>query len=668
MTELVNGLDTETIRGYCKLISTHIHKKLVNSFEEICSFLIYGYERGKFMTWNLGFDAQAILKYLPAETLIELYDNNDIEYGEYKVLYIPRKLLKLTHNKHIATIYDLAQYFEKEPLDKVAANYLNDKKHHNIKVMNFKNHQLDWSEERLLSLLQDPELQAYCIQDAILVKNLGDLLLNSIYETLNLHPTSFTSSARLGELKTIDWLIENNDVRQAKYSKATKHHKQWDLKYDQWGDPKMKPNYPYFNPKTLVGKYATIATRGGLFLTMQRGHFNEVTDLDIASAYPNSLRNFPNWSNGDFIEIYSNKDVLNSDYYGWIYAKFNCKWIPFDTNKHEIFVDNIDGIDVNIQVPNKLIVYPTGEREQFITLAEYLFMKQYQFPCNIIHGYIWRHNLDKQQHINPFGWIDNIFILKQKSKKGTMVYLLCKIAMNGAYGKTIQIIGKWKPIYNPFYGSYTTAETRIQVTKFILDNNLESKLINIATDGVLLNGKFNLPSQYLDKSNLGGWSVDHYNEAYVMGNGMLMLLNKDKNGNEQINSRMRGISQNRNLDVRTWMQHRQNISSDIFVPPKLIQSDIERKDLSNEDLGRIIPGKWSGRPLSLAESLIHYKVLKEKFGYERKEGMNIWTKIFRKFNINADRKMHWPENLTFGDILNNTYTGIPLTVTEARNL
>jgi hypothetical protein len=59
------GLDTETINGYARIIATSQEYININSFDEILDFLFdYKYNDSTFMLWNLRYDVQSIIKYL----------------------------------------------------------------------------------------------------------------------------------------------------------------------------------------------------------------------------------------------------------------------------------------------------------------------------------------------------------------------------------------------------------------------------------------------------------------------------------------------------------------------------------------------------------------------------------------------------------------------------
>jgi hypothetical protein len=275
------------------------------------------------------------------------------------------------------------------------------------------------------------------------------------------------------------------------------------------------------------------------------------------------------------------------------------------------------------------IFYPDGKREQFITLAEYYFMKKYKFPCKIIGGYVWVQNKDVYK--NPFAWISTIYDYKTEIKrtmgkeaKKNMNYLQCKIGMNGAYGKTVQKTGDRRPLFNPFYGSYITAGCRLKIASFILDNKYENKVLNIATDGILLEGNMNHPSS----EKLGEWEVNHYDSALIIGNGMLQL-----NDSKGIHSKLRGITNKTDVNIKQLLTDNKDKSEYLF----------EKK-----------------RPLHLGEMLIHNKAFKY-------EDLNRFISFGRCMKVNADKKRNWPQLSNFNEFLNGQYKGKKWTIEEIGN-
>jgi hypothetical protein len=263
-------------------------------------------------------------------------------------------------------------------------------------------------------------------------------------------------------------------------------------------------------------------------------------------------------------------------------------------------------------------------------------MKKYGYTCELICGFIWKQYQDK--YPNPFGWIKEIYNKKTEIKrkltaegkdtKKDMNYLMCKIGMNGSYGKTVQTMGEVRPMFNQYYGSYITALTRIQVASFIIDNKLEDKVLNLATDGILFDGIYNFSSS----EELGEMEINFYDSALLLGNGMQQLNKIGKDGKVKVSSRLRGVSSDHKFDIWTELK--------------------TRGELSSYD-------KIKRRPLHLGEALMHYKIFKEE-----DDLINTFISFGRKLDVNADTKRKWKQFKNFGELLNTQIKGERWTVKE----
>jgi len=613
------AIDTETIKGKPILICTPTRSLIFpKTFEEIVVFLITtkSHDAHHIWTFNLTYDATGILKFLPFENLKEIYETNETIYNDIKVFFIPGKLFSVSHNHNKATLVDAAQFFA-STLDMAGKTFLDEGKHDNPIIDDFK-YQDGKDEEYLLKLFFENKdlIVKYCQQDADLTKRLGELIDTSCYKTYGFRLETYSSNAKIGEKATINHCgTKDFENEEEKIIKVVA--------------------YPRTFEKSIVSNIAETSFRGGIFETWRRGSFDEVTDLDINSAYPSNMIKLPHWGNGGFIEIDDNIiseiNTNNQIYkYGWIACEFDCSFIPLAIDKPEIFEQILNDVPITVEATNKKIFYPTGKRRQFITLVEYYFMQKYNFICEIIGGYVWKEN--KSLYQNPFAWINDIYNKKTEIKnklgkdaKKNMNYLQCKIGMNGAYGKTVQKIGFNRLLYNPFYGSYITAMCRIQVSSFIIDNKLENKVINIATDGILINGIFD----YSTSEKLGEWEVNYYDNALVLGNGMLQLT--DKKG---IHSKLRGITNKTNIDVR-----------------KLLTKNKDKESILFEKI----------RPLKLGEMIAHNKIFKY-------EDLNQFIKFGRELKVNADKKRNWKQLSCFNELLDKQYEGKKWTVNEVNKI
>jgi hypothetical protein len=615
------AIDTETIDGKVVLLCTPTRALWYpKTFRDIAIFLIStkAHDAHHIWTFNLSYDATAILKFLPLENLEEI---NDVTfktfYDDYEIFFIPGKMFSISNNGNKCTLVDAAQFFA-TTLDNASKIFLNNQKEDTPVIDMFK-YQDGKSSEFLFSYLKEheSEIEKYCKKDALLTMQLGEKIDNSCYETYGFRLETYSSNAKIGEKATLNY------CGKMAYTNGE-------------GKRSLVTAYPKCIEGSKSVKYAIASYRGGIFETWKRGQFGNVTDFDINSAYPSQMIDLPHWANGSFVAIDDNSydDIANCRQkegykYGWIACEFACSYIPYPADKPETFTHILNGEEREVAATNMKIFYPIGNRQQFITLAEYYFMKKYKFPCKIIGGYVWVKNNDKYK--NPFSWIKNIYDTKTEIKrsmgkeaKKNMNYLQCKIGMNGAYGKTVQKNGVNRALYNPFYGSYITAGCRIQVASFILDNHLDSRVLNIATDGILLEGNINYPSNEL----LGEWEVNYYDEALIIGNGMLQL--NDKKG---AHSKLRGITNKTDLDIRA-----------------LLYSMKDKKEYTFT----------KRRPLHLGEMIAHNKIFKY-------EDLNKFISFGRKLDLNSDNKRDWPILDSFEQFLNGQFSGNRWTVEEIEN-
>jgi hypothetical protein len=643
------GIDSETIKGKVVLICSPKRSLfLPKTFEEIASFLftVKANEAHHMWTFNLNYDVTAILKFLPYDILMELYfgkenepdTKNKVVYGGYKIVFIPNKFFSIAKGHNKCTLVDAAQFFNTS-LDKASESYLNEKKMSSIVIEDFKNqsdildnngiiikkgHTPDYL---MTSLLNNKELLIkYCMHDAYLTSKLGEKIDDGCYEIYHFRLETYTSNAKIGEKATLNYL-EDEFIK-----------KGLPVEYHSDKTNKMEKSnlFPQIYPNSISCLYAKDSYRGGIFETWQRGIFKNIIDIDINSAYPFNMINLPHWANGKFIELNAKLiyDITNNNIkykYGWVACKFDCPYIPFKIDISGVFDYTINNDKVEAKTQKGLTYYPNGEREQIITLAEYYFMRKYNFKIEILSGYIWEQ--DKDLYPNPFLWIKDIYETKTKIKhsgidtKRDMNYLMCKIGMNGAYGKTVQKIGELalRPLFNPFYASYITALCRIQIASFILDNKLEKDVLSIATDGILLKNKHDLSK--CEGENIGEYEINKYEKVLLIGNGMLQLINGDK-----INTRMRGITENHKFDI--------------------LQQLIEH---GKENTYK----NFKSRPLHLGESLLH------SHKYPKEENLlNCFVSFGRELKINADKKRKWKQLDNFNQLLNSQIKGKRYTVKE----
>ena len=127
------GYDTETVNGLARLITNSENEYThPESFLDCLKFLCRKSTRGKTGFWyNMRYDFQAILKWLPPDLWKVLYDVGEIETafdhskGTWKISYLPSKTFSITHRTskpRTWKFYDISQYFGKGKLDDIASS------------------------------------------------------------------------------------------------------------------------------------------------------------------------------------------------------------------------------------------------------------------------------------------------------------------------------------------------------------------------------------------------------------------------------------------------------------------------------------------------------------------------------------------------------------------
>ncbi|MCD6138081.1 MAG: hypothetical protein J7J91_05805, partial [Deltaproteobacteria bacterium] len=130
------GWDTETYKGYARLICNSQGKYLLIEKQEVCDatftqilrFLTRKTWRGTHgFFWNIDYDFFAIIKYAGEEFARTLYENGEAEFEKWKISYIPKKAFSITENKHTYDFFDLYQFYNTS-LDKAGEKYIGERK------------------------------------------------------------------------------------------------------------------------------------------------------------------------------------------------------------------------------------------------------------------------------------------------------------------------------------------------------------------------------------------------------------------------------------------------------------------------------------------------------------------------------------------------------------
>jgi len=464
----INGIDTETLHGYCRLIAdSNKRYKICNNFDDILHFLTdYRFRNAHNFFYNISYDFDAIVKFLPKDILKELYVNKTIRYkSAYTIKYIPKKMFSIKVNNHVHKFYDIATFFDTS-LEYASQKYLNEHKLLDIINREVLGKDINYWRKNIKNIIK------YCIKDAVLTKKLGEFLQNEFGNKLSFHPSSYVSKASVSK----EYFRLFADI----------------------------PNYLDI-PKPVLG-ISLNSYSGGRFEVIKRGYIEKAYSIDINSAYPFAMLNLLDIRHGKWKKVTEPDDeALMGFYFCKLYVPYmKLAPLPFRINS--------------------LITFPCGEFYTYITKLEYDKLKE-DIDIQIIRGYEY---YDNEPSYPIRDKILELYELKKNTPKEDFRYNLIKIIMNSLYGvfyeKTYTGEKTYKAgkMFNPVYASYITANCRMQLWDII--KKYQKHVLSCATDGLLLD---KLPDIEYTKQ-LGDFSFEGEGETYIIKSGIYKIENKYK--------------------------------------------------------------------------------------------------------------------------------------------
>jgi len=427
------------------------------------------YRGVKFVCFNLKYDEGSILHQFPVEMLQELRRKGRVEYNGYSVRSIPKKelVIKDIQQKHSVAFYDIAQFYGTS-LEKAAEYYLGKHK----REMPTKTFTEQYIREHWF------ELGNYCLQDALLTKELADYFIDMLIKDFNIYPQKLYSTGYIAGLhfaRTCDFIHVNRYFR---------YHKE-------------------------LLEYAYLSYAGGKFETYQRG-FGKFYQYDINSAYPFEISLLQ--------DIRLARVIKTSEYqkdatYGFI----KCSLVlTNDYSPIPIKVDNVNR-------------YPIGSFTKIITKTEYDFLIKRGDTVDILEAW-WLFCREEYPYRIE---VERLFELKKKFKAHDKLrYMLVKILLNSFYGKFIQVTEKWKQdkivyeagwLFNPIYASVITANTRVKVCQAC--DKYDKYTVAVHTDSIITS--IDLSNNGLSMSdNLGDWNCENSGSGVIVGSGVYQIGEK----------------------------------------------------------------------------------------------------------------------------------------------
>lgn len=530
----VNGLDTETLNGYARLVSDHEGNHiLTDNIDEILDYLThYRFRSAHNFYFNLRFDTNAIIKYLPRENLTDLWKKGKTKYGNYRLGYIPKKLFKVTKNKHVHKFFDIAQFYETS-LEEASKKYLGAKKNPDGIDREELGTSASYWRDRLTDIIK------YCALDSLLTKKLGDLLQDTLIDKVGLTPQNYISKASVSK----EYVRKNTVI----------------------------PDIRYIDNRVL--KMAFNSYHGGRFEILQKGKVGLCTLIDINSAYPSVIRNLVDVQKG----IWKKTRSLHEEaIYGYYLVKVATKYK--------------DICPLAYQHKNLVTCYPVTQMATYLTKSELLAYENDIF-YEIITG--WEYFDDRPSY--PFKHIiDHLYRRKQETPKEHYEYDLYKKIMNAIYGSFYEKIRRgdtWRAgkLFNPIYATEITANTRIQCYEEA--RKYPQRVVGFATDSLLVKGKVNLP----ETKELGLWGVESSARAIVLKSGIYKIGKKVKKRGMQKRTKLR-TKHGEFKDIFEYITEKPDLETYPIIihrPVNFVEALIQTKKRTLDDINVFIDHKYT---------------------------------------------------------------------------
>ena len=533
----IYALDTETWQGDIFLIADSDGRYLDKiTPESVIEWLFYKKYGGSWcFFYHLSYDAEVILKLLGTE--LERYKRTgklEFKFGKYRIVYYPSKCLKITQGHHSVIFYDIAQFYHSGLVDA----YQNNIGKLSEEYLEIKNKRSEFSPTYYRRNKKD--VRNYCIQDCKLTKQLAEHWIKLFHDAFSFYPAKWLSSGYLAEKVLI-----NNEIDIPKFDSIP--HEIQEMAYRSY--------------------------YGGRFEILKRGFIGTGYLYDINSAYPYAITQIPDLNKGRWIKRKTiHKDAMMGFFR--IRAKIpDGKYIPpFPfRSKHDI-------------------IFPSGEFETYVTLAEFQACESKSF-YRILEGY----QFIPESDIYPYrNFIGNLYQKRMELKKqNNPLQLPIKIILNSIYGKTGQSVNhKIGNLFNPVIFAFITGFCRAQLYNFVRKHDIERDVVFFATDSICTRNKLNVNS-----SKLGDFSFDNEaDDVFVLQNGFYRFNGKWK---------QRGLG-------------------------KLGTREIEHLDTFEKD------GRLYYRFKVLRNNRLRSSILQDKI-----KDIGKIKPITREFNLNADRKRFW---------------------------
>jgi hypothetical protein len=533
------GFDTETHKGYVKVLTCSNGNYIESdNADELLDFLFtksvnFGYN----VFYNIEYDLGSIIKkyiiengedlhkefYEKIKTRLLGIDNREedsgysFNIGKYHIVYLSQKMFSIRRNKTIKYFWDSANFYKSGyghmTLNNASKMYLGIEK--NDKELNIDRAKIG-SEKGYYEKHRDKIIE-YSIKDCVLTAKLFARTIDGFRKIGFSFPLKPYSEASIfKEYLTNKW---ENEMLWAEYYLESEYH-----------------NY-------IRGSY-----RGGIFNTLNIGHFENVYDIDLNSAYPFNLSKLYSVVDSKVLE---NKE---SDYTFYHVRTHPNAFFPIRIKDRLIYGLSKKPIDYYINEYDKKILDMYDYKYEIIDFVGIETKKKRALP-----------------EIEDFYRAKNE--IKYKYGNNSVEYYNIKILLNSGYGIFAQSYPSYSKYTNFIYASYVTSMTRFYIAN-ILKKMDHDRIINIATDGIMFedtsSGKdIEIFDNEFKGEEIGKWKIEFYDSITQYANGIYLL----KNGDKYV-LKKRGFEQ---LRINDLYKDIPEITFQSYKPMKIISAIIQRK-------------------------------------------------------------------------------------------
>ena len=265
-----------------------------------------------------------------------------------------------------------------------------------------------------------------------------------------------------------------------------------------------------------AGEMAYECCSGGWLEAFQRGHWEQVWDYDINSAYPNQLSLLPDTRQGRW-----QQSTIGIPEAKIGFARGMLEIKP-EVNFHPFFY--------RAEKERDMSYTPVGRWPTTLTMRQLIFLYKWELGTfDIEEGWWWTpyngHNCSHplKEEIKRLHW--------EKMQAQGLKREVVKRIPNGIYGKLLEVHqyeGEGEEMglhFNPVWGAEVEVNTRLAVAELAMSSGVLP--LHIAVDGVVVDRELGIEP---NGKKLGGWKLSAKGKGLVLGSGVVALQGKKGEG------------------------------------------------------------------------------------------------------------------------------------------